>query len=44
MIYTSILKSRGFEQIIDVAGGYAAIKKSELFETTAFVCPSTLKG
>jgi hydroxyacylglutathione hydrolase len=43
MMYASILKSRGFEQLIDVAGGYAAIKQSELFETTHFVCPSTLK-
>jgi hydroxyacylglutathione hydrolase len=43
MMYASILKSRGFEQIVDIAGGYAAIKKSEMFATTNFVCPSTLK-
>jgi len=42
MIASSILKARGFD-VIDVTGGYAAISKSELFKTTVFVCPSTLK-
>ncbi len=42
MIAASILKSRGFE-VVDVDGGYAAIKNSELFKTTDYVCPSTLK-
>jgi hydroxyacylglutathione hydrolase len=28
MIYASILKARGFENLIDVAGGYAAIKST----------------
>jgi len=42
MIASSILKARGFD-VVDVAGGFAAISKSGLFETTNFVCPSTLK-
>ena len=42
MIACSILKSRGFENIIDVAGGFAAIAKTGV-ETTNFVCPSTKK-
>ncbi|MGR3809399.1 MBL fold metallo-hydrolase [Jiulongibacter sp. NS-SX5] len=42
MIASSILKARGFD-VVDVAGGYGAIKKSELFKTTDYVCPSTLK-
>jgi hydroxyacylglutathione hydrolase len=42
MIASSILKARGFD-VVDVAGGYAAIAKSELFKTTDYVCPSTLK-
>lgn len=36
MIYASILKARGFENLIDVAGGYAAIKQTNVSkETTA---------
>lgn len=42
MITCSILKSRGFEHLVDVAGGFAAIKNTSI-KTTAFVCPSTLK-
>lgn len=42
VIAASILKARGFHNVIDVAGGYGAIKKTEI-ERTATVCPSTLK-
>ncbi len=42
MIASSILNARGFN-VVDVDGGFAAIKKSELFKTTDYVCPSTLK-
>ncbi len=42
VIAVSILKARGFNYLIDVAGGFAAIKQSDL-PTTNFVCPSTLK-
>jgi rhodanese-related sulfurtransferase len=41
MIASSILKSRGIHNIVDIAGGFGAIKKTSL-KTTAFVCPSTL--
>lgn len=40
VIAASILKSRGFHNIVDVAGGFAAISKTEV-PTTHFVCPST---
>ncbi|MBK7239876.1 MAG: MBL fold metallo-hydrolase [Flavobacteriales bacterium] len=43
MIASSVLKSRGYHNVIDVAGGFADIKKTDL-ATTAFVCPSTLKS
>ncbi len=43
MIAASILKSRGFENVIDVKGGFNAIKESGKFETTDYVCPSILK-
>lgn len=41
VIAASILKARGFHNLIDVAGGFGAIKKTDL-PTTDFVCPSTL--
>jgi glyoxylase-like metal-dependent hydrolase (beta-lactamase superfamily II)/rhodanese-related sulfurtransferase len=42
VIAASILKARGFHNVIDVSGGYAAIKNTDI-ERTAAVCPSTLK-
>ena len=41
VIAASILKARGYDKLIDVAGGFGAIKKTDL-KTTDFVCPSTL--
>lgn len=41
VIAISILKARGFNNLIDIAGGFGAIKKTDL-PTTDFVCPSTL--
>ncbi|MFN8152842.1 MAG: rhodanese-like domain-containing protein [Bacteroidia bacterium] len=43
MIFTSILRARGFTNLIDVKGGYKAIKESGKFDLTDWVCPSTLK-
>ena len=42
MIFASILKSRGVHNIVDVRGGFGAIKKAGLQEVTAYVCPSTM--
>ena len=42
VIASSILKARGIHNVIDVAGGYSAIKKTGVI-TTEKVCPSTLK-
>ncbi|MFI8379863.1 rhodanese-like domain-containing protein [Leeuwenhoekiella sp. NPDC079379] len=42
MIAASILKSRGIHNLVDVQGGYKALKETDL-KTTNFVCPSTLK-
>jgi len=41
VIAASILKARGYDKLVDVAGGFGAIKKTDL-PTTDFVCPSTL--
>ncbi len=42
MIFTSILRARGFDNLVDVKGGFKAIKDSEKFELTNYVCPTTL--
>lgn len=42
MIAASILKTRGFHNLIDVQGGFAAIKEAGV-DTTDYVCPSMLK-
>jgi len=41
VIAASILKARGFHKVVDVAGGFAALKKTDL-SLSEFVCPSTL--
>lgn len=41
VIAASILKARGFNNLIDIAGGFGALKKTNL-PTTNFICPSTL--
>jgi glyoxylase-like metal-dependent hydrolase (beta-lactamase superfamily II)/rhodanese-related sulfurtransferase len=38
MIAASILKARGYHNVINVAGGFNAIKKTEI-ETTNYICP-----
>jgi hydroxyacylglutathione hydrolase len=42
VIAASILKSRGYHNVIDIKGGFAAIKQTNIKKTT-YVCPSTLK-
>ena len=43
MIFNSTLRARGFDNLIDVAGGFKAIQEVDSIKKTAFVCPSTLK-
>ena len=42
MSFISILKSRGFENFINVDGGFKDIKESGMFKLTDYVCPSTM--
>jgi len=42
MIAASILKSRGYHELVDVIGGYGALSKTSLSKTN-FVCPTTKK-
>ena len=39
MIFNSALRARGFDNLIDVAGGFKAIKESEKFKVSDYVCP-----
>lgn len=41
VIAASILKARGFHKIVDIAGGFAALKKTDI-AMSEFICPSTL--
>lgn len=41
MIFTSILKARGYDNVIDIKGGYKALKESGKFKTTRYVKPIT---
>ncbi|QEC67462.1 MBL fold metallo-hydrolase [Panacibacter ginsenosidivorans] len=42
MIFVSTLRARGYHNLIDVAGGFKAIKESGKFKLTEYVCPTTL--
>lgn len=42
MIAASILKSRGYHDLVDIIGGYGALSKTSLSKTN-FVCPTTKK-
>jgi rhodanese-related sulfurtransferase len=42
MIYNSILRARGFDHLIDINGGFKAIKESGKVKLTDLVCPTSL--
>lgn len=42
MIFNSILRARGFDNLIDVKSGFKALKESNKFKISDYVCPSTL--
>ena len=42
MVFNSILKTKGYTNLIDVDGGFGTIKKSGKFELTEYVCPTTM--
>lgn len=41
MIFASILRARGYQNLIDVKGGFKAIKEEGGIPLTDFVCPTT---
>ena len=42
MIFASILKARGYDNLIDIKDGFTAIKESGKIKVTDYVCPTTL--
>ncbi|MBK9509616.1 MAG: MBL fold metallo-hydrolase [Cytophagaceae bacterium] len=42
MVISSILKSKGYNNLIEIAGGFKAIKETGKLELTDYICPTTL--
>ncbi|GAC1310135.1 MAG: MBL fold metallo-hydrolase [Mucilaginibacter sp.] len=42
MIFNSLLRARGFDHLVDIKGGFKAIKESGVLAISDFSCPSTL--
>lgn len=42
MVFISILKARGYENLVDIAGGFKALKETGKLPITDYVCPSTI--
>ncbi|MBC7508133.1 MAG: MBL fold metallo-hydrolase, partial [Ferruginibacter sp.] len=42
MIFNSILRARGYDNLIDIKGGFKEIKESGKFNVSDYVCPATL--
>ena len=41
MLFISLLRKKGFKNLIDINGGFTAIKSTGMVDVTEFVCPST---
>jgi len=42
MIFNSILRARGYENLVDIQDGITAIKESGKFRVSDYVCPTTM--
>lgn len=42
MIFASLLKTRGFDNLVNVEGGFGTIKATGELEVTDYVCPTTM--
>jgi hydroxyacylglutathione hydrolase len=42
MIFASVLKARGYDNLVDVKGGFKAVKDGGKIKVTDYVCPTTL--
>lgn len=41
MVFNSIMRARGYDKLVDVKGGFKAIRESGRFDLSAFACPNT---
>lgn len=42
MIYASIMKAKGYKKLINIGGGFKALKATEKLPVTDYVCPTTM--
>jgi rhodanese-related sulfurtransferase len=42
MIFVSTLRARGYHNLVDIQGGFTALKDSGNYKISAYVCPSTM--
>ncbi len=42
MIFISILRARGYRNLVDVRGGFKSLKEQGTFKLTEYVCPTTM--
>jgi len=42
MIFNSTLRARGYDNLVDIQGGFKAIKDSGNFKISEYVCPTTM--
>lgn len=42
MVFASILRARGYDNLVDVVGGFKAMKETNKFKVSDYVCPSTM--
>jgi glyoxylase-like metal-dependent hydrolase (beta-lactamase superfamily II)/rhodanese-related sulfurtransferase len=42
VIFISILQARGYKNLVNVLGGFNAIKETKAYDLTEYVCPTTL--
>ena len=42
MTFVSLLRARGYQNLIDIKGGFIEMKESGAFEVTDYVCPTTM--
>lgn len=42
MIFVSTLRARGYHNLVDVQGGFTALKDSGNYKISDYVCPSTM--
>lgn len=42
IIFISVLKAKGYNNLVNVDGGFTAIKETERFDVSEFACPTTM--